>query len=229
MVWTTNGQAGVTTQPIHTLYYRKETPASRYGAPRMELPKSPATTGIRLVQNTQPAEQAPPPRLQESYQPTKEQFFQLDSEACFTQRENQIRVREDAQLPQGQQRPVVIFPPHEGVVNEPFPGRYFQPAVEEIEPNYLVYGRLFFEDKNTERYGWSMGPLQPFMTAWKFVGDASNWPYKLFSFPRLNYDSNAGLCLPGDPVPMLMYPPAISFSGLIAQACYTCTLYAVIR
>ena len=32
------------------------------------------------------------------------------------------------------------------------------------------------------------------------------------------FDSSAGKCLPGDPTPLLLYPPEISFSGLLGEA-----------
>ncbi len=227
MGWTTSGQAGTSATPIHTLYYHKETQAGARTARPLEAPKP--LGGIRQVQGL--ADQPPPSpgRAMDSFRPNREILFQLDSEDEFVKRENAIRQREDANLPKDQQRPAILFPPLESVVKEPFPGRYFQPSLEQIEPNYVCYGRLFCEDRNTERYGWSMGPLQPALSTWKFLGDVSSLPYKFFSFPRLDYDSNAGLCLPGDPVPMMAYPPQISATGLIAQACVDVALVAIIR
>jgi hypothetical protein len=229
MGWTTTGQAGASTQPIHTLFYRKETESQKSVAPPLEPARRAPTGGIRLAQATNVPEQAPAPRLEENFRPTREELFLLDSEAAFVQRENNIRRRDDARLAKDLQRPVVIFPPHEGATNRPFQGRSFQPSLEQIEPNYVVYGRLFFEDKNTERYGWEMGALQPYYSAWKFLSDAGSMPYKIFSFPRLNYDSNAGLCLPGDPMPMLWYPPEISISGLTAQTIWNVTWAVIIH
>jgi hypothetical protein len=86
------------------------------------------------------------------------------------------------------------------------------------EPSYVDYRRLLFEDKNTERYGWNLGPIQPFVSAYEFLGGVVILPYKFFSWPCLRYDSNAGLCLPGDPVPYFLYPPGISLSGAAAEA-----------
>src|SRR5207253_9042191 len=87
-----------------------------------------------------------------------------------------------------------------------------------VEPHYVCYGRLFFEEKNTERYGWELGPLTPIWLTGKFFVDVGAWPYKVFSFPRLRYDSSAGQCLPGDWVPLMAYPHPLSVTGALAEA-----------
>jgi hypothetical protein len=51
----------------------------------------------------------------------------------------------------------------------------------------------------------------------EFVVDAITLPYNLGTTPCRKYDCSAGLCLPGDPVPLLLYPPQISTTGLLAQ------------
>jgi len=105
--------------------------------------------------------------------------------------------------------------------------RLFNPMMTEVEPNYVIYRRLFFEDKNSERYGWELGMLQPLVSLGKFVGDTVTLPYKFAEFPRLRYDSSAGLCLPGDPVPYMIYPPGLSATGAAAQAGVTVALFFI--
>jgi hypothetical protein len=137
--------------------------------------------------------------------PTPEQMFQLQSEKDF-----QGRIRKNPKT-----------------ANLEFPALPTLPATQRpllapcgilVEPNYVDYRRLLFEDKNSERYGWNLGPIQPFVSANIFIADWVFLPYKVFSWPCLRYDSNAGLCLPGDPVPYFLYPPGFSLTGTAAEA-----------
>jgi hypothetical protein len=132
--------------------------------------------------------------------PSPEQMFQLQSE-----KDLQGRIRKD--------------PKH---ANLEFPALPAMPPTARpplamcgilVEPNYVDYRRLLFEDKNSERYGWNLGPVQPFVSAGNFFAGMAFLPYKLFSWPCMRYDSNAGLCLPGDPVPYYIYPPGLSLTG----------------
>lgn len=108
------------------------------------------------------------------------------------------------------------------LVDEPqktdFSGRQFAPSTLLIEPNYVCYGRLLFEEKNSERYGWTYGPIQPIISTADFFNKVSLLPYLIFSYPCHRYDCGAGHCLPGDPVPYLLYPPSVSLTGAAAQA-----------
>jgi hypothetical protein len=61
--------------------------------------------------------------------------------------------------------PQVEFPP----ASEATPARELAPRlgphlVATAEPAYLCYQRLWFEQTNSERYGWSFGVLQPFIS-----------------------------------------------------------------
>jgi hypothetical protein len=105
--------------------------------------------------------------------------------------------------------------------------RTFAPAAMRVEPNYLCYGRLYFEDKNSERYGWELGPLQPFVSTLKFYGDMLTLPYNIGTRPCQRFEANAGYCLPGDPVPYLIYPVEASLSGALLQAGTVVGLYAI--
>ncbi len=43
-------------------------------------------------------------------------------------------------------------------------------------------------------------------------------PYQYCKRPFQQFDTSAGKCLPGDPVPMLLYPPEPSLTGLLGEA-----------
>lgn len=77
---------------------------------------------------------------------------------------------------------------------------------ETVEPNALCYGRLFFEDRNSERHGWDLGPVQPFVSTGAFFLDLAAVPLRLAADPLRVGECNSGLCLPGDPVPYLVIP-----------------------
>jgi hypothetical protein len=93
------------------------------------------------------------------------------------------------------------------------------------EANYVNYRKLLFEDKNAERYGWDLGWIQPFVSYGIFLWDVVWLPAHAFNDPcRLN-ESSAGYCLPGDPVPYLLYPPELTVSGAVAEVA---TLFALL-
>lgn len=146
-------------------------------------------------------------------------LFRLEGEQDLMARENAERDKKKLER--------IVFPAHAPNSLTPFMARALSPMQAVMEPNYVCYGRLLFEDKNSERYGWSMGPLQPMTDVLTFLGNASNLPYNFWSFPGLWYDSSAGLCLPGDPVPYYLYPPGFSVSGFVGQALVTVALYAI--
>ena len=93
----------------------------------------------------------------------------------------------------------------------------YGPAQVALEPGYVVHRRLFFEEKNSERYGWDLGMAQPFVSAAYFYKDALLWPAKLTS-SRERFDTSAGKCPPGSPVPYYLYPPEITIRGGLWEA-----------
>ena len=111
----------------------------------------------------------------------------------------------------------IAFPDEPVVSRDEYPGRHWPPQTEEAEPNYVCYGRLLFEDKNTERYGWDFGILQPVVAASKFYADIVTLPYHLATAPCRCQECSAGLCLPGDPMPYLCYPTELSATGALAE------------
>ena len=82
-----------------------------------------------------------------------------------------------------------------------------------IEPAYVVHRRLYFEEVNSERYGWDMGVLQPVVSTLHFYKDVIWYPARVGSNMCERYDASAGKCLPGSPVPYFLYPPEIDIWG----------------
>jgi hypothetical protein len=99
--------------------------------------------------------------------------------------------------------------------------------VATAEPNYVLHRRLFFEERNAERYGWDLGLLSPFVAAGAFYWDLALLPYQIGELPFRRFDSNAGLCLPGDAVPYRLYPPVMSLSGTALEAGVIVALFAI--
>jgi hypothetical protein len=107
-----------------------------------------------------------------------------------------------------------VFPEPPILSRERYTGRshLWQPRQLTVEPNFVCYGKLqaLFEDKNSERYGWDLGPLSIPLGLTKFASDVALFPAKAFSDPCRLHDCSAGHCLPGDPVPFMLYPPEIA-------------------
>jgi hypothetical protein len=87
----------------------------------------------------------------------------------------------------------------------------------QVEPAYVAHGRLLFEQKNFERGLWDLGLFTPVVESTLFYFDVAALPYHLATRPCQQYDTSAGKCLPGDPAPFLLYPPELSYSGLVAE------------
>ena len=88
--------------------------------------------------------------------PDRQRVFRLESEGMLTER----MARE---APQGLNplglRYELILPSYPPVPPPEYVARPWEPQTEVVEPAYLCYGRLYFEQINSERYGWSFGPL----------------------------------------------------------------------
>lgn len=214
-----------------TLYYRKESnaPVRPWAAAELTRPiaaDEPANRPSASPPASSPMTDTVGSNPEKSLLPPASTFFTLDGEAGFVQRENQRRATEDASLPADKRRKPIDFPEFAMVPGSEgaFAGRVFPQQASLYEPNYVCYRRLFFEDRNAERYGWSLGPLQPFASAWKFVGDWIISPYRFGSQPFSRYECSAGLCLPGDHVPYLIYPPGLSATGAAVQTGVTLML-----
>src|SRR5206468_3412224 len=113
------------------------------------------------------------------------------------------------------------------VSRDSYADRHWGPQVLLAEPNNVCYGRLFFEQKNFERYGWDLYLLSPFLSAGAFFFDVATLPYHCATEPFRKCECSAGYCLPGDPVPLLLYPPELSLTGALAEAATVVGLAAI--
>ena len=132
-----------------------------------------------------------------------------------TERELEERMRQERK-DVGSPDPVV-FPEKAELSAEPYQPRRHAPMTVLIEPSYVVYQPLYFEEKNAERYGWDLGPVQPVVSTLCFFKDVVMWPHNCLAYPCRRFETNAGQCLPGDPVPYYLYPPELTGSGLLAE------------
>jgi hypothetical protein len=152
-------------------------------------------------------------------QPTADELFRVESEYALRQRMIAEARAEKRETP--------IFPPAPAV-QAPFPGRFFAPNVAHAEASYVCYGRLLFEQINAERYGWDLGPIHPLLSMGKFYLDVAMLPYNLATAPCRCYEcSNYGYCLPGSPVPLVLYPPELSLTGAAAEGAAIALLLAI--
>src|SRR5262249_23038297 len=103
------------------------------------------------------------------------------------------------------------------VSKETYKPRQFPPARSIVEPAYVCHRRLTFEQPNFERYGYDLGFFQPAVSTAVFAWDLVTMPYQCCKRPAELFDTSAGKCLPGDPVPMLLYPPEFSLTGLAGE------------
>jgi hypothetical protein len=144
-----------------------------------------------------------------------------------TEGELEERMRQERK-DQGPGQEPVAFPVKPELTGEPYQARKFDPAVILAEPSYVVYRRLYFEEKNAERYGWELGPIQPAVSTLVFLKDAVMLPHNIFAYPCRRFETNAGQCQPGDPVPYSWYPPEITWSGVLAEVSAIGMLIAIV-
>jgi hypothetical protein len=123
--------------------------------------------------------------------PTPEQLFQMKSEKALR----------------------LTLPEAPSTKIQPYLGRSWPHQVRFTVPEYVCYGRLFFEQLNFERYGWDLGAVTPFVSAGTFVFDVAAFPIAVAADPCRLCDCSAGYCWPGDPVPLLLYVPPIHDVG----------------
>ncbi len=120
-----------------------------------------------------------------------------------------------------------IFPEEKSPTEETYTPRQFAPQVTLAEPNYVNYKRLYFQDLNTERYGWELGFAQPFASAALFFADLALVPYHFASRPCDCVETGSGYCQKDDPVPLLLYPPDLSSTGALGEAAAIIGLIAI--
>jgi hypothetical protein len=147
--------------------------------------------------------------------PDPQRVFRLESEATLLER--MAREARQGINPLGPPYEFV-YPSYPPAPPPAFLARNWEPLPEIVEPAYLCYGRLYFEQINAERYGWDLGPLHPLISAGIFYFDLATLPYHAATEPLRRYECNTGYALPGDPMPLLLYRPEWSLPGALAQA-----------
>jgi hypothetical protein len=147
--------------------------------------------------------------------PKPAQVFRLESEPALMERMAREAAQGENPLGLSYQFVPPNYPPSlpPGVVERPW-----APLGEIVEPAYLCYGRLYFEQINQERYGWDLGCLQPLISAGLFYADLAMLPYNAAVDPLRRFECNTGYALPGDPMPLLLYLPEPSLTGALAEA-----------
>ncbi len=143
--------------------------------------------------------------------PGPHRLFERHSEAQLFE-----SIRQDARRRPGAAK--VIFPDEPLFTKATYLPRQFPRMVEVVEPHFVVHRRLYFEQQNFERHGWELGVMQPAVGLAMFYKDLVLFPYHFWARPCQRYDTSAGKCLPGDPVPLYLYPPELSVTGLLGQA-----------
>lgn len=129
----------------------------------------------------------------------------------------QVRIRQDTL--KRDKNEIVVFPEEPILSRDRYFGRggiWPQRGVI-AEPSYVCYNKLFFEDKNAERYGWELGMLQPFVSTGLFLYDVMAFPMHCAARPCDKMECSAGYCLPGDPTPFRIYPPGFTTTGTAAE------------
>jgi hypothetical protein len=152
--------------------------------------------------------------------PGPERLFRMESEAALFE-----RMRQEARERKAPER--IVFPESPVLAKEPYYGRSWPATRLEVEPHYVCHGRLLFEEVNSERYGWELGLFQPVISTLYFYKDVATLPYKLGSRLCDRFDCSAGKCLPGDPVPYLIYPPGLSLTGALTEGAVIAGLIAI--
>jgi hypothetical protein len=152
--------------------------------------------------------------------PRPDRLFRVESEALL--KERMIREARQAREPYE-----ITFPDEPVVSRQVYAGRDWQPLVEVIEPGYVCYRRLYFEQINTERYGRNIGCLQPLLSAGIFYLDVVTLPYHMGTELCRRYECSAGYPLPGDPVPGLRRRPKLSATGALSEAATILLLAAI--
>jgi hypothetical protein len=200
-------------------------PASLDGpATNKPMPRPAEFVPTSSIQRTQMVQAAPykpddiPDLLIPTEPPGLERLRQLNSEAQLFERWRQeLRAR----------REPATFPDEPILAREAYLGRSWPQRTCTAEPNYVSYERLFFEEKNSERYGWDLGPISPIVSTAYFFKDVALFPYHAMTEPCRRFDSSAGQCLPGDPVAYKLYPEGLSATGALGEAAAIVTLLAI--
>lgn len=118
--------------------------------------------------------------------PSVDQLFLLDSEEMF-------RDRLRAEVRQRSPKFRLEFPDANPPAQPPQAARFESDYVKWVEPHFVISKRLFFEQPRFERFGESLGVLQPVVSTGVFGFDILAWPVRRLAHPfqcyQLNTDS----------------------------------------
>src|SRR5262249_18491967 len=100
----------------------------------------------------------------------------------------QERIRQESRLRVPNDR--VEFPPSPILSRDTYQGRgRIWPGRQMIaEPSFVCYERLFFEEKNAERYGWDLGIVSPVLLAGTFYKDFVLFPMHAATQPCRHHE-----------------------------------------
>ena len=143
--------------------------------------------------------------------PGADRLFQLEPESGF-----QARLQNEWRDNGHKDR--LTFPDEPVISKDVYAGRAWPEYAMTVEPYYVAHKRLLFQQINPERYGWDLGIIDPPLETGIFFADVALLPYHAFTDPFRCCSTGAGYCLPGDPVPYLLYPPEYSLTGAVAEA-----------
>jgi hypothetical protein len=206
-------------------------PSAAAAQPKAESQPKPAAQPAPLLQ-TKPIDQDIPPSTSKKQPipavpeseirlPPRQSVFGIVYDDPQLEKAVMDRLREDLKREKKyspDQERYLVFPPMPvisppGVAYQAKTSTY-PPHQAILEPGYVVHRRLHFEELNAERYGWDLGPLQTLVSAAYFFGDVLAWPHSLASGCEYGFwETSAGKCAPGSPVPYYLYPPKITASG----------------
>lgn len=143
--------------------------------------------------------------------PSRERLFRIEAEdSLFERVKQEFRQRGDrAEFPKevrGVQLDVVRAP------------RAHPPMATHYVAPFVCYHPLWFEEKNSERYGWELGVLQPLASTLHFYTNVALLPYHFTVRKPWACEANVGYYRPGDAVPLYFYTPDFSWAAVGAQA-----------
>lgn len=144
--------------------------------------------------------------------PSAERLFRLESEQAYRERfkkEYKESKKRDLEFPKEPE----LVPP-----GTTYAGRLWPVQTTDRVAAYVCYNPLYFEDLNSERYGWDAGIFQPLLSTGKFYVDLLKLPYEMGIQMPWHCEYNSGYCLPGDPVSYYLYYPRWSWKGAALQA-----------
>jgi hypothetical protein len=147
------------------------------------------------------------------------------AQAMQSDEQLQERIRQENREREPMER--VTFPPDPVLSRDTYHGRKWDPMKLEVAPYYVCHGRLYFQQINAERYGWDLGVLHPVISGLAFLYDFVMLPYHIAMEPCRCFEYNTGWCLPGDQVPLMIYPFQLSATGFVAEVGTIVALVAI--